>query len=197
MHRRKKRDVELHEGTVVEVHGMKATVLAHGSLERVRCRPPRDRTTPAVGDRVKFSFQKGERRIELIEDRERCLWRPKEHGRLLMASNVDKVILVVAPEPRLKLMMVDRVLVAADVHEIDVAIVMNKTDLPSITSAREALAPYQELGYECYGLSALTGEGVERLRGDLSQGLNVVIGQSGVGKSTLLNALVPNANLKR
>ena len=113
-----------------------------------------------------------------------------------MASNVDKVILVVAPEPRLKLMMVDRVLVAADVHGIDVAIVMNKSDLASHEGVRESLALYEELGYECYGLSALTGEGVDRLRQDLSVGMNVVIGQSGVGKSTLLNALVPTANLK-
>jgi ribosome biogenesis GTPase / thiamine phosphate phosphatase len=175
---------------------MKATVLAHDGLERIRCRPPRDRTTPAVGDRVQFSVIRGERRIESITERQRCLWRPKEHGRLLMAANVDRVVLVVAPEPRLKLVMVDRVLVAADTHDIDVSIVMNKCDLASVAGVEEALKPYQDLGYRVYGLSALTGVGVDALHDELSRGLNVVIGQSGVGKSTLLNALVPGANLK-
>ena len=189
-------EAELIAGTVVEVHGMKATILMHEGGERIRCRPPRDRQTPAVGDRVKISISLTESRIEEIAERKRCLWRPKEQGRLLMAAHVERVVLVLAPEPRLKLMMVDRILVAADAHGIDVLLVMNKSDLDGFEEAKSLIEPYEALGYRVFEASALTGFGVEELGESLGSGLSVVIGQSGVGKSTLLNSLIPGANLK-
>lgn len=184
------------QGTVVEMHGVKATVLTHENPHRVRCRPPKDRTPPAVGDRVWISDAGSESRIEVLETRERCLWRPKEQGKQLMASHVDRVVLVVAPAPKIKLMMVDRVLVATESAEIDLMIVLNKCDQPDFPKVVEALKPYVDLGYVTHPLSALTGEGVEAFRASLGKGLSVVIGQSGVGKSTLLNAMCPGANLK-
>ena len=90
------------EGTVVEIHGVRATVLVDGDGRRIRCRPLRDRTQLAVGDQVRVEEQgHGPREVSLGE-RHRVLWRPQERGRKVMASHVDRVVAVACPKFRLK-----------------------------------------------------------------------------------------------
>ena len=104
-------------GTVVEVHGIRATVLLHEEQRRQRCRPMRDRTPLAVGDRVRVDGSRSVPEIVSMETRERCLWRPVERGRRIMASRVDRVIVVGAVLPEMRPGLVDRILVAADAQE--------------------------------------------------------------------------------
>lgn len=183
-------------GTVVEVHGIRATVQLHDEAgTRVRCRPPRDRTTPAVGDRVRIDRGRHGNVIVHIEERRQSLWRPKERGRALMASHVDRVIVVGATEPWLKPGFFDRILVATETAEIETLVVVNKSDVPGHEYALALLEPLQALGYSVLSTSATTGAGLDELAALLSTGISVIVGQSGVGKSTLLNALVPGINL--
>lgn len=190
-------ETPLSVGTVVEVHGIRATVQLHdGNGTRVRCRPPRDRTTPAVGDRVKIRQSRQGNAIEVIEERARSLWRPKERGRALMATHVDRVVVVGATEPRLKAGFFDRILVATETAEIETLLVVNKADLPGHEEALELLEPMRSLGYPVLTTSATEGDGIAGLAKLLGSGISVIIGQSGVGKSTLLNALIPGLTLE-
>ena len=116
-------------GTVVEVHGMRATVLIHASGRTLRCRPLRDRTPLAVGDRVHVSETSDGGEILVLDPRSRTLWRPEERGRRPMASQVDRVLVIGAVVPELRPGLVDRFLVGADAEDIDVLLVLNKTDL--------------------------------------------------------------------
>ena len=112
------------DGTVVEVHGIRATVLLHdGTSRRVRCRPQRDRTKPVVGDRVRLNPARDA--IEETHLRARSLWRPKEQATALMATHVDRVIVVMASRPRVKLGFLDRLVITAQAEEIDTVIAVN------------------------------------------------------------------------
>jgi ribosome biogenesis GTPase len=183
------------DGTVVEVHGMRATVLRHDDGARVRCRPLRDRTQLAVGDRVGVEQDRHGPEITTLAPRERCLWRPVERGRLLMAAHVDRLVVVAAVEPPVRPGLLDRFLIAADAEDIDVVLVLNKVDLPQIDEARELLAPYRALGYRVLETSAHQDLGTDAVR-ELSQtGITVLAGHSGVGKSSLLNVLAPGSTL--
>lgn len=185
-----------HEGTVVEVHGIRAMVLVHGAdRRRVRCRPPRDRTTPVVGDRVRFHEGRHGAVIEAIAPRARSLWRPRERGERLMATHVDRVLIVSAVSPPLRTGLIDRILVATEAAEIPAVLVLNKVDLRETAQVRALLASYEELGYPVVEVSAARGQGLDALRAWVGVGMSVLTGHSGVGKSTLLNALVPGAGL--
>ncbi len=188
---------ERFEGTIVEVHGIRATVLEHGTAERIRCRPLRDRTQLAVGDRVVVEAGRHGTECVAIEERRRCLWRPIERGRRLMAVHVDRLIVVTSVVPEPKPGLVDRFLVAADAGEIEALVVLNKIDLgaESIERARAALAPFARLGYPVLEVSAHTGAGMGALEEIVQGGLSVLCGHSGVGKSSLLNRLEPGAAL--
>ncbi|TNF22479.1 MAG: ribosome small subunit-dependent GTPase A [Deltaproteobacteria bacterium] len=183
-------------GTVVEVHGMLATVLVDGTGERIRCRPPRDRTTPVVGDQATVDEVGGEPTITALSERERTLSRPvSPHRPLIVATHVDRLLVVSSVEPPPRAGLVDRILCAVGDEPIEVVLVVNKVDLPGVEAAMKRLAAHRALGYAVVPVSAARGDGVAELRARIATGLTVVMGHSGVGKSTLLNALVPGADL--
>lgn len=184
------------QGTVVEVHGMRATVLAHVSGRRIRCRPLHDRTQLAVGDRVQIEEGRGGWEVLELDERVRSLWRPAERGRRIMASHVDRVVIVCAVQPGPRPGLIDRFLVAADAEDIEIAIVVNKTDLEGVEESREILAPYVALGVEILETSSQAGHGLERVAELTHTGMSVFAGHSGVGKSSLLNVLFPGIELK-
>ncbi len=114
----------------------------------------------------------------------------------VMVANLDQVLVVFAcadpmPNPRL----VDRFLVVAETNEIEPAIVVNKVDLCGHGEARAEFRRYEELGYAVHYVSALQAVGLDALRARLAGRISVVTGPSGVGKSTLLNALQPGLRL--
>lgn len=114
----------------------------------------------------------------------------------VIVANVDSVLVVFAcsqPEPHLR--MVDRFLVAAEHNEVEVAIVANKVDLCGEPRARDLFGPYERVGYAVHYVSARSHIGIEALGEGLAGRLSVVVGPSGVGKSTLLNAIQPGLRL--
>lgn len=155
-----------------------------------------------IGDRVAVErLPDGTGAIASIEPRERRFSRrqPGPRGSWredVIVANPDLVAMVFAcdrppPNPRL----IDRFLVMAEYNEVPVLIVGNKVDLVGEEAARELFGPYERIGYEVVYAAAKAGIGLEDLRSRLAGKLSIVTGPSGVGKSTLLNALQPGLQL--
>jgi ribosome biogenesis GTPase len=134
--------------------------------------------------------------IERVEPRRTQLtraYRGKEH---VVVANVDQVVVVVTPaEPPLKLNLLDRYLVAAGQGKLDAVICLNKVDLVEPEEYQAILGLYAQLGYQAVATSLTTGYGLERLKLLLRGKISVLAGQSGVGKSSLINAFEPGLKL--
>jgi ribosome biogenesis GTPase len=130
--------------------------------------------------------------IERIAPRRSLLHRSDAFREKLIAANVTQIVIVVAAEPSFSDELLARCLVAAQDQQLDVVIVLNKCDLgEAAVLARERLAPYRDIGYRIVELSALNSS--SDLRPLLKGHLSVLVGQSGMGKSTLINSLIPGA----
>jgi ribosome biogenesis GTPase len=138
--------------------------------------------------------------IERINPRRNELARAAAGGtglKHVMAANLDLVVLAMAlREPSLNLARLDRLLLAAEQAEIAPVILVTKLDLGTREEAEAVIHPYRDIGYQVVLCSSRTGEGLDRLRTLLAGRVSTVIGSSGVGKSTLLNALQPGLRLK-
>ena len=154
----------------------------------------------AAGDRVVFrtvdNKDSKEGCIERVEPRHGCICRQTRGRQQILVANVDQLAIVTsAAEPRLKPNLIDRLLVAAEKGGVRPVICINKVDLVDVTSLQPLVGTYARMGYDVLLLSAITGLGVERFRRALTGRANVVVGQSGVGKSSLLNAIDPSFQL--
>lgn len=129
--------------------------------------------------------------IERISPRQSLLYRSEGTREKMLAANVTQVIVVVAPEPPFSDELLARCLIAASAQKLNALIVLNKRDLPTATAACEQLSIYASIGYHILELSAR--QDVSALRPFLRGHISVLIGQSGMGKSTLINALFPEA----
>ena len=190
---------EVQTGIVVMRHAKHADVEAPNG-EICRCNLRRTLKNVVVGDVV--SWRQGTAQlqgisgvIEAIYPRKNELTRPDYYdGIKVMASNIDQIIIVSAVLPTLSLNIIDRYLVICETAGIPALIVLNKIDLLS-PEEREAvkaqLAIYEKIGYETLLLSSDTGENMATLDSYLSKGTSIFVGQSGVGKSSLINQLLP------
>jgi ribosome biogenesis GTPase len=169
-----------------------------GRIKRAR----RSTDLAVIGDRARLSLLTDTTGVvEAIEPRDSRFSRrqPGPRGTWkedVMVANLDQVLIVFAcadpmPNPRL----VDRFLAVAETNEIEAAIVVNKADLCGQEQARTEFGRYEDLGYTVHYVSALERIGLEELRERLRGRISVVTGPSGVGKSTLLNALQPGLRL--
>lgn len=130
--------------------------------------------------------------IESIIPRRSMLYRSDAFKQKIIATNVTQVVIVVAAIPSFSEELINRCLVAAEDQKIDVLIVLNKADLIEPTqAAMHTLSPYRDLGYRVIPISAI--QDTSALLPHLQHHQNVLAGQSGMGKSTLLNALIPQA----
>ena len=192
------------QGRVVRVHGL-ATVVQDAWGREVRCNVRRilktmaidGRNVVAVGDLVWYRPVGDEGMIEVVEPRRSTLTRGYRQRQHVVVSNVDQLLIVSAlAEPGLKLPLVDRYLISAVKGGVRPIIVLNKADLVDLAPYQWVIGLYTQLGYETIATSAADGRGVDRLRAILAQGATAFSGQSGVGKSSLLNALQPGLNLR-
>lgn len=153
----------------------------------------------SVGDLVALEDVDGDARISRLLPRHSALTR---HGvarrrEQVIVANVDQVVVTVAtrtPEP--DLLMVDRLLAIAELSGIEGLIVANKIELAPDGELPEDLEPYLSAGYEVLRVSATTGAGLDAFANRLKDRISVLTGQSGVGKSSLLNALIPGLDLR-
>ena len=158
----------------------------------------------AVGDRVQIvPNNEGTAFITEIEDRRNYIIRKSinlSKQSHIIAANVDQAILVVTvANPQTSTTFIDRFLASAEAYRVPVILVFNKTDLldDDMRRYQEAMVNlYQTIGYECHQISAENGDGVDNLRPLLKDKITLLSGNSGVGKSTLINRLVPEANLR-
>lgn len=158
----------------------------------------------AVGDRVEIvENAEGTAFITAISDRRNYIIRKSPNlskQSHIIAANVDQALLVVTVNrPQTSTTFIDRFLASAEAYRIPVVLVFNKTDLLTDDELRYqemVIALYENIGYECREISAATGSGVDELRKMLAGRITVLSGNSGVGKSTLINSLLPGVNLR-
>lgn len=161
-----------------------------------------ERTTPvAVGDDVLFTvISDNEGVIDSVLPRRSVLSRPaigREKNEHVLAANIDCLIIVASiKSPVLKTGLIDRFLIAAGIGGLQPVIVINKVDLELDDEAQEAIKIYQSLDYPLFLTSAADGTGLDQLRQFLKDHRSILSGHSGVGKSSLLNELLPGTNLR-
>ena len=148
---------------------------------------------PVCGDRVQAGPLENEPEwlIRAIDPRDNELTRPNLRGQIeVLAANIDFLCVVAASKPAADWFIVDRYLCAAELMQVDAAVVYNKSDLEhDIEETRAALANYSEIGYATRTCSAKTDEGMDQLAALLANKTSIIVGQSGVGKSSLINRL--------
>jgi ribosome biogenesis GTPase len=194
-------------GRVVRIHGLLSIVATEDGRE-TPCHIRRilktlaidARNIIAVGDRVWFrpgGAGGDEGLIEKIEPRSGTIIRGYRRHKHVLVAHVDQLLIVSAlEEPGLKLPLVDRYLISAEIGGVRPVIVLNKADLVDPALYQWIIGLYTQLGYETILTSAADGRGIDRLRALVARGTTAFSGQSGVGKSSLLNAIQPGLNLR-
>ena len=178
-------------GSVVAAFGRSYDVeLADGSV--LSCFPRGKRSEIACGDRVRISRTSDNQGvIDAIDPRSTLFYRSDAWRQKLIAANVTQIVVVLAASPSYYEDLLTRCLVAAEQAGIRGLIILNKCDLDVAAAALDSLRLYEQLGYTLLPLTAATD--VAPLRPHLAGHTSVLVGQSGMGKSTIINGLVPAA----
>ncbi|MHC5112040.1 MAG: ribosome small subunit-dependent GTPase A [Planctomycetota bacterium] len=200
---------DMNAGVVVAMRGLFAEVddgqrVWNCTVRRVlRTRLIEERHPVTIGDRVRFTLDESgdeavrEGVIEVVDPRHGHLRRKVGRRIQTIVANVDQAIIVTcAAEPAPKPNLIDRYIVAASAGGIAPIVCMNKTDLDDDGNAATLISRYRDLGIKTVETSAVTGAGIECFRSICQGRATVVAGQSGVGKSSLLNALQPGLSLR-
>lgn len=190
---------EPQNGIVISRFGMHADVeAADGTLHR--CNIRRTLRSLVTGDRVVWRPGAGAHEgvkgiVEAVHERTSVLNRPDFYdGVKPIAANIDQIVIVSAILPELSLNMIDRYLVACETLEVEPLIVLNKIDLLDAEARKRVdgmMDIYRRVGYRVLEVSSRTREGMEAFEQALAERISIFAGQSGVGKSSLLNALLP------
>jgi ribosome biogenesis GTPase / thiamine phosphate phosphatase len=181
-------------GLVVAAYGKRYEIeLADKS--HVSCVTRGKKTDLACGDIVTIKLtDKTEGVVESSQARKSLLYRSNAFKSKILASNVSQIVIVLATQPSFYEALLNRCLVAAEAADIKPLIVLNKCDLDDADEAKHKLQLYQNLGYQVLHLSAK--QDISALRPYLANQQSVLVGQSGMGKSTIINALLPDQNVR-
>ncbi|MDR0807350.1 MAG: small ribosomal subunit biogenesis GTPase RsgA [Enterobacteriaceae bacterium] len=193
---------EAQEGVVISRFGKHADVeAADGSQQR--CNIRRTITSLVTGDHVVWRAPVNDHTkgiIEAVHERKSVLTRPDFYdGIKPIAANIDQIIIVSAILPELSLNIIDRYLVACETLSVPPIIALNKVDLLDEDGREfinQTMQIYQNIGYTVLQVSSYSGEGMAELKNHLDNHISIFAGQSGVGKSSLLNALLPENAVK-
>ncbi len=200
------RRLDAGDGLGPETPGVVITSFGHtlvvecddGTLHR--CVARRTLDTPVCGDRVFWQAStETEGVIVALEHRRSILARPDHSGRSKpLAVNIDRVLVVIAPRPEPSEALVDRYLAAVAAMGVEALLVINKTDLLQdavSNTLTERIAVYERIGYRLLRVSTKRGEGLTTLSEAMRRGTSILLGQSGVGKSSLVKALLPHREI--
>ncbi|TJZ74072.1 ribosome small subunit-dependent GTPase A [Chitiniphilus eburneus] len=180
--------------TIVASHG-RAYIIEQADGSRLTASARGKKTDYACGDRVRIKVLNAEQAvIEGVEPRSTLLYRSDQWREKLIAANVTQLVIVAAPVPSFSEELIGRCLIAAEAGGIEPLIVLNKCDLLEADAARRKMAFWRGLGYRVLELSAQ--EHIAPLLPYLAGQISVLVGQSGMGKSTITNALLPDARAR-
>jgi ribosome biogenesis GTPase / thiamine phosphate phosphatase len=181
-------------GRVVAAHG-RHFVVESPEGERTICHPRGKKSECVVGDWVRWQATGDEGVIEHIEPRRNLLHRQDEWKTKSFAANLDQVLVIVAADPPFSESQLARSLIAAESAGIATHVLLNKCDLPQAAAARERLAPYRAMGVPVHevAMKAVPDAARAVLAPLLAAKTTLVLGPSGMGKSTLINLMVPGA----
>ena len=180
-------------GLILKGVGGFYTVLSDNGMEivcRARGRFRKDGITPVVGDRVEYIEDGEGRSVSKILPRRNIFIRPA-------VANLDKLIIVAslsAPKP--DLMLMDKLIIRCEKHNVEPVIVLNKCDQADADAAEDIRAQYAPAGYTIITASAAKGDGVDAIKAEIAGNICCFAGQSAVGKSSLINAIVPELALE-
>jgi ribosome biogenesis GTPase len=184
-------------GTIIAAHGRH--YLADVDGEFLQCVTRGKKTNVAVGDIVHLKRTSNDQAvIEKIAERTTLLYRSDQYKSKLLAANITRLFIVIATEPGFADDLVSRSLVACEAAGVEAHLILNKVDVEEpLARARERAAPVRGLGYPLHEVSARTDpeEAVATLMPLLAGQSSIFIGQSGMGKSSLINLLVPDADI--
>ena len=190
------RDAEAFDADVVAAFG-RHLLVRNAAGEELRARPSGRKHSIVCGDRVRCEPDSAHDELLIVEvlPRRTLLARANLRGASEpVVANISRLVVVVAPLPAPDYFIVDRYLCAATAAGIGGAIAINKSDLGADIDTAE-LAAYASAGYTHLSCSAKAGEGLEQLKKALTGAISVLVGQSGVGKSSLVSALLPEAEI--
>lgn len=191
------------EGTVISRYGKQADVENDADLSVHRCYIRRTVEGLTTGDRVLFRIsikdaagQNG--LVETLKPRASLLSRPDYYdGVKPVAANITRILIVSTSQPEFSTNIIDRYLVACIHCGVKPVIIVNKSDLFTPEEREKTgiiLETYRKIGYESLWISTKTGEGIDGLREIIKGETTILVGQSGVGKSSIINMIIPEAN---
>lgn len=189
------------EGRVVVNFGARCLVEDSGG-QLIRCQYPRKLLRPVCGDLVRFAPIEGQSQgvlTEILPRRNELVRHDLRSNSRVLASNLDVVLVVLAAKPEPDLSLLDRYLVATEVLGLRPIIVFNKQDLLNTETHRqwtENLSDYGRLEYPVIWTSTTRGLGLDSIQAELRGCTGIVVGQSGVGKSSLVEALIPDLSVQ-
>jgi len=184
------------EGLVISHLGQGIAVEANEQI--FLCQTRRKLDTVAVGDRVMMIQSSPDQgRIEEILPRHSLLKRPSRNKKTRpVAANIDNIYIVFATEPHCDFLLIDQYLAICENKNIEAVLVLNKVDLSNLDQVESELLDYEKLDYRLHKVSAQDNIGIAELKSALNNHVSIFAGQSGVGKSSLTNVIIPDKQLK-
>jgi ribosome biogenesis GTPase len=189
-------------GRVLKVHGLNSTVRTpQGDFQcsirgLLKSLATEQQNVVVAGDWVAIKPQAGNQAVIMrVEPRANFLDRTSRGRQQILATNIDQALIVTSlTEPEIKPNLIDRFLIVLEKAKIQPIIIFNKVDLVHLADFQPIVGVWGQLGYPLLFVSAVTGQGIAQLQRTVVGRVSVVVGQSGVGKSSLLNAIEPGLN---